>query len=136
MSAKLGAEHGGHRSMAKHVLLVEDEENIIEAMRFLLTRDGWHVEAHADGGTAVQRIKERTPDLLILDLMLPGKSGLDIMRELRSEPNFMNLPVLMLTARGQDQDRDLATQAGVDRFMTKPFSNAEMLDTVRELAGA
>lgn len=121
--------------MAKHVLLVEDEDNIIEAMRFLLTRDGWHVEAHADGGTAVQRIKERPPDLLILDLMLPGKSGLEIMRELRAEDNFAKLPVLMLTARGQEQDRDLATQAGVDRFMTKPFSNADMLGAVRELAG-
>lgn len=121
--------------MAKHVLLVEDEDNIIEAMRFLLTRDGWHVEAHADGGTALQRIRERRPDLLILDLMLPGKSGLEIMRELRAEDGFSNLPVLMLTARGQDQDRDLAAQAGVDRFMTKPFSNAEMLGVVRELAG-
>jgi DNA-binding response OmpR family regulator len=121
--------------MAKHVLLVEDEDNIIEAMRFLLTRDGWHVEAHADGGTAVQRIKERPPDLLILDLMLPGKSGLEIMRELRAEASFAKLPVLMLTARGQEQDRDLATQAGVDRFMTKPFSNADMLGAVRELAG-
>ena len=121
--------------MAKHVLLVEDEDNIIEAMRFLLTRDGWHVEAHADGGTAVQRIRERTPDLLILDLMLPGKSGLDIMRELRAEDAFADLPVLMLTARGQDQDRDLATQAGVNMFMTKPFSNADVLGAVRELAG-
>lgn len=121
--------------MDKHVLLVEDEDNIIEAMRFLLTRDGWHVEAHADGGTAMQRIRERTPDLLILDLMLPGKSGLDIMRELRAEEGFSDLPVLMLTARGQDQDRDLATQAGVNRFMTKPFSNADMLGAVRDLAG-
>lgn len=121
--------------MTKQVLLVEDEDNIIEAMRFLLTRDGWHVEAHADGGTAMQRIRERPPDLLILDLMLPGKSGLEIMRELRAEDNFADLPVLMLTARGQDQDRDLATQAGVNRFMTKPFSNADMLGAVRDLAG-
>lgn len=120
--------------MGKNVLLVEDEDNITEAIRFLLTRDGWHVEAHADGGTAVQRIREREPDLLILDLMLPGKNGLDILRELRSEARFAKLPVLMLTARGQDQDRDLATQAGVSRFMTKPFSNAEVLEAVRDLA--
>jgi len=122
--------------MAKHVLLVEDEDNIIEAIRFLLTRDGWHVEAHGDGGTAVARIRERAPDLLILDLMLPGKSGLDILRELRAEDRFESLPVLMLTARGQAQDRDLAERAGVSRFMTKPFSNAEVLDAVRALAGA
>ncbi len=120
--------------MGKHVLLVEDEANIIEAIRFLLTRDGWHVEAHADGGTAFARIRERLPDLVILDLMLPGKNGLDILREVRRDPDFANLPVLMLTARGQEQDRDLATQAGVNRFMTKPFSNSEVLDAVRDLA--
>lgn len=120
--------------MGKHVLLVEDEDNIIEAIRFLLTRDGWHVEAHADGGTAVQRIKERAPDLIILDLMLPGKNGLDILRELRAEDQFADLPVLMLTARGHEQDRDLAAQAGASRFMTKPFSNSAVLDAVRELA--
>ena len=122
--------------MAKHVLLVEDEENITEAIRFLLTRDGWHVEAHADGGTAMQRIRERSPDLIILDIMLPGKNGLDILRELRAEQMFTNLPVLMLTARGQEQDRDLAEQAGASMFMTKPFSNSEVLDAVRTLAEA
>lgn len=120
--------------MGKHVLLVEDEANIIEAIRFLLTRDGWHVEAHADGGTAFARIRERLPDLVILDLMLPGKSGLDILREVRGDPEFADLPILMLTARGQEQDRDLAKQAGVNRFMTKPFSNADVLDAVRDLA--
>ncbi|THH38078.1 response regulator [Aliishimia ponticola] len=120
--------------MRKHVLLVEDEANIIEAVRFLLTRDGWHVEAHADGNTAMARIVERQPDLVILDLMLPGKSGLDILRDLRGNPTFAELPVLMLTARGQEQDRDLAAQAGASRFMTKPFSNVEVLEAVRELA--
>lgn len=120
--------------MGKHVLLVEDEANIIEAIRFLLTRDGWHVESHADGGTAFARIRERLPDIVILDLMLPGKNGLDILREVRGDPEFANLPVLMLTARGQEQDRDLAERAGVNRFMTKPFSNSDVLDAVRDLA--
>lgn len=121
--------------MSKHVLLVEDEANIIEAIRFLLTRDGWHVEAHGDGKTAVNRIRERAPDLVILDLMLPGKNGLDILRDLRGDPQYQDLPVLMLTARGQETDRDLAAQAGASRFMTKPFANSEVLEAVRELAG-
>lgn len=127
---------GRSRGTGKSILLVEDEANIIEAVRFLLTRDGWHVEAHADGSTALQRIRERQPDLIILDLMLPGKSGLDILRELRAETQFQDLPVLMLTARGQNQDRDLARQAGASRFMTKPFSNDEVLEAVRELAAS
>lgn len=119
--------------MARHVLLVEDEENIVEAIRFLLTRDGWQVEAHANGTTAVDRMRDRCPDLVILDLMLPGKSGLEILYEIRAEPGFADLPVLMLTARGKESDRDLAEQAGASLFMTKPFSNAEVLEAVRAL---
>jgi len=71
--------------------------------------------------------------LLILDLMLPGRSGLDILRDLRALSEFENLPVLMLTARGQSRDRDMAERAGVSRFMTKPFSNVEVLTAVRDL---
>lgn len=122
--------------MSKRVLLVEDEPNIIEAIRFLLKRDGWHVDTHSDGTDAVDVIRAKAPDILILDVMLPGKSGYDILHEVRSEFGPDRLPVLMLTARGQTKDRDLATRAGVNRFMTKPFSNSEMLATVRDLAGA
>ena len=122
--------------MGKHVLLVEDEQNIVEAMRFLLTREGWHVDAHADGSTAVEAVREQDPDLLVLDYMLPGRSGLEILGDLRSIPEFTDLPVLMLTARGQSRDREQAEKAGVNRFMTKPFSNREVLNAVRDLMRA
>ncbi len=119
--------------MGRHVLLIEDEPNIIEAIRFLLTRDGWEVDTHSEGSDAVDVIQQAKPDLVILDLMLPGKSGLDILRDLREIPELATLPVLMLTARGQSRDRDMAEKAGVSRFMTKPFSNAEVLTAVRDL---
>lgn len=119
--------------MSRHVVLIEDEMNIAEAIRFLLTRDGWNVDAHADGTDAVEVIKSAKPDLVILDLMLPGKSGLEIIRELRDDESMAALPVLMLTARGQMRDREMAAKAGVTRFMTKPFSNAEVLTAVRDL---
>ncbi len=119
--------------MGRHVVLIEDEPNITEAIRFLLIRDGWSVDAHTDGATAVEVIRDANPDLVILDLMLPGKSGLEIVRELRSEGGMGALPVLMLTARGQMRDREMAEKAGVTRFMTKPFSNAEVLTAVRDL---
>lgn len=119
--------------MGRHVLLIEDEPNIIEAIRFLLTRDGWQVDTHSDGADAVDVIRAAGPDLVILDLMLPGKSGMDILREVRDIPDLVKLPVLMLTARGQTRDRDMAEKAGVSRFMTKPFSNAEVLTAVRDL---
>lgn len=117
----------------RHVLLIEDEPNIIEAIRFLLSRDGWRVDTHADGRDAVDVIQQLAPDLVILDLMLPGRSGLEILSDLRQISELQSLPVLMLTARGQSRDRDMAERAGVSRFMTKPFSNAEVLDAVRDL---
>ena len=120
--------------MAKHVLLIEDEPNIIEAIRFILSRDGWTVKTHSNGADAVDIVKQRKPDVVILDVMLPGKSGYDILRELRNDPDVNGLPVLMLTARGQTKDREIAERAGCDAFMTKPFSNADVLETVRALA--
>jgi len=118
--------------MKKRVLLVEDEPNIIEAITFLLSREGWHVDTQKDGAT-VKRVRELQPDLLMLDHMLPNKSGLDILKELRSDDELKSLPILMLTARGQMRDRAEAEAAGVSRFMTKPFSNTEVLAAVRDL---
>lgn len=120
--------------MAGQVLLIEDEPNIIEAIRFILSRDGWQVHTHSNGADAAQIVRDRAPDVVILDVMLPGRSGYDILRELREDPVHADLPVLMLTARGQLKDRELAEQAGASRFMTKPFSNAEVLDAVRALS--
>ncbi|MCI5110306.1 MAG: response regulator [Marivita sp.] len=120
--------------MSGQVLLIEDEPNIIEAISFILSRDGWTVKTHSNGADAVEMVKARKPDVLILDVMLPGKSGYDILRELREDPEINGLPVLMLTARGQSKDREIAERAGCDAFMTKPFSNADVLETVRALA--
>lgn len=120
--------------MSKQVLLIEDEPNIIEAISFILSRDGWTVKTHSNGADAVEMVRKRKPDVVILDVMLPGKSGYDILRELREDPDWQRLPVLMLTARGQSKDREIAERAGCNAFMTKPFSNADVLETVRNLA--
>ncbi|MBS9716950.1 response regulator transcription factor [Pseudohalocynthiibacter aestuariivivens] len=121
--------------MGKTVLLIEDEPNIIEAVRFILSRDGWRVETHSDGATAMSAIQKIKPDVVILDVMLPNRSGFDILQELRSAEETEALPVLMLTARGQTKDRELAEHYGASRFMTKPFANSDVLNCVRELAG-
>lgn len=123
----------GLNHMGKHVVLVEDETNIAEAIRFLLGREGWRVEVLANGDSAVEVIRNAMPDLVMLDVMLPGKSGFEILHEMRADPSMAALPVLMLTARGQGRDREMAERAGVSRFMTKPFSNSEVLEAVREL---
>lgn len=120
--------------MGRDILLIEDEPNIIEAIRFILSRDGWHVQTHTDGRSAFQAVLDKRPDVVILDVMLPGRSGFDILREIREGDETSALPVLMLTAKGQSKDREMAEALGVTRFMTKPFSNTDVLATVRELA--
>jgi DNA-binding response OmpR family regulator len=120
--------------MRKRVLVIEDEPNIIEAITFILERDGWAVRSHSDGADAVAAVAREAPDVLILDVMLPHRSGFDILRELRAAETTRELPVLMLTAKGQAKDREMAMRCGASRFMTKPFSNQEVLATVRDLA--
>ncbi len=121
--------------MGKRVLVIEDEANISEAIRFILARDGWDVETHADGTDAAERVNAHPPDVLILDVMLPGQSGFEILRVLREGVQTQGLPVLLLTAKGQAADRELAQRYGATRFMTKPFANAELLAAVRDMVG-
>ena len=121
--------------MVPHVLLIEDEPNIAEAIRFVLTRDGWRVSVLSDGAGAVAEVARLRPDLVILDLMLPGMSGLEIVSLLRADAATQNLAVMMLTAKGLGRDREAAARAGVTLFMTKPFANAELVAQARALVG-
>ena len=89
----------------------------------------------ASGREAIEHLEAGPFDLVILDLMLPGRSGIEILEALRATPDTAGLPVMMLTAKGQGRDREAAERAGVSHFMTKPFSNADMLASVRALAG-
>ena len=120
--------------MSKKVIVIEDERNIIEAISFILSRDGWDVVTHSNGHDAIDAVRLRKPDIVILDVMLPGKSGFDILQEIRGDGELGQIPVLMLTARGQEKDREMAQRAGASAYMTKPFSNAEVLAAVRHLA--
>jgi DNA-binding response OmpR family regulator len=117
--------------VSRHVLLIEDEPNIAEAIRFLLSREGLRVSHMAEGDGALQRMHDDRPDLVILDHMLPGLSGLEVLAALRADPVTHDIPVMMLTARGRD--REAAERAGADRFIAKPFSNAEILAEVRAM---
>jgi DNA-binding response OmpR family regulator len=117
------------------VLLIEDEANIAEAIRFILARDGWAVTLHGDGRDAVEVVRRVRPDVLVLDVMLPGRSGIDILAEIRADADLRALPVLVLSAAAQGAAREAAERAGADRFIMKPFSNAELVASVRALAG-
>ena len=119
--------------MAKRVLLAEDEPNIVESLTFLLERAGFHVAVRTDGRQALDAALAETPDLLILDVMLPELSGYEVLRHLRADRRGQSLPVLMLTAKGQRADRETALECGANLFITKPFSNAEIIASVKQL---
>ena len=119
----------------RYVLLIEDEPHIAEAIQFILMRAGWRVSVRADGAQALQAIAQERPDVVVLDLMLPGRSGLEILSDLRADPALADLPVLMLSARSQQRDREAAGRAGATAFLAKPFANADVLAAVRRLAG-
>jgi DNA-binding response OmpR family regulator len=116
------------------ILFIEDEGNILEAISFILSRAGWQVQGHGNGATALDAVARTRPDMIVLDVMLPGCSGLEILRALRQRPETAALPVVMLTAKGQLKDRETALELGADAYLTKPFSNADLLATVALLA--
>jgi len=120
--------------MAKRVLLAEDEPNIVESLRFLLERAGFDVACEMDGQAALKAALTNPPDAMILDVMLPGLDGFEVLRRLRADARAAAVPVLMLTAKGQGEGRELALESGANMFMTKPFANAEVIAAVTRLA--
>lgn len=123
----------GRKCVSKSVLIVEDEPFIVEALSYLLSREGFAVSSCADGNDAVNHLHKTNPDLLILDMMLPHKSGMEILEELRNLDAYQKLPVLVLTAKGQKKDRLAAENAGASLFMSKPFSNNDIVAAARGL---
>jgi two-component system response regulator RegX3 len=112
------------------VLVVDDDPGVLDVVAFTLRREGYAVDEERDGTAALSAARERSYDIVILDVMLPGMSGTDICRELRSESD---VPILMLTARDAEIDRVLGLELGADDYVTKPFSTAELLSRVRAI---
>jgi len=121
--------------LAIDVLIAEDEPSILESLDFILRRAGWIIESVTDGEAVLERVRRAPPRVLVLDVMLPKRSGFDVLKQLRSEAETRDLPVLILTAKGQQQDRRIAEELGADGFVTKPYSNAEVVGAVRQLLG-
>lgn len=119
--------------MKKTITIIEDEPFIIEALSFILKKEGFIVKSISDGAKAIEFVKDTNPDLVILDIMLPNVSGMKILEDIRSTKLIAELPVLMLTAKGQKKDRRAAEDAGVNEFMTKPFDNAELIQQIKHM---
>lgn len=120
--------------MATRVLIAEDEPHIVESLSFVLEHAGYAVRTALDGEAALRELRASAPDLLILDLMLPRMNGFEVLKAVRADAALRAIPVIVLTARGQAQDRGLVEQIGAEGFMTKPFSNREVVERVRQLA--
>ena len=121
--------------MARQVLIVEDEPHIVESLSFVLGREGYAVSSVMDGESALELLRRTPPDLVILDLMIPRLNGFEVLKAAKTDPSLLSIPVMVLTAKGQVHDRRLAEEIGSDGFMTKPFSNREIVEQVRRLIG-
>lgn len=119
--------------MALSVLVAEDEQPIAESLSFLMEKAGLEVRVAYDGTDALEAARARMPDLVLLDLMMPGCDGFDVLSQLRDLPGGGDLRVLILTAKGRDIDRRKAADLGVDAYMTKPFSTREVVQRVQSL---
>ena len=117
--------------MVPRIAVVEDEEALSVLLRYNLEAEGFEVDTILSGDEAEMRLQERMPDLLILDWMLPGISGIELCRRLRMRPETERLPIIMLTARGEESDRVRGLDTGADDYLTKPFSMVELIARIR-----
>jgi CheY-like chemotaxis protein len=121
--------------MPPKVLVCDNEEVLRALVRGALELGDYEIVEARDGDESVELARSCEPDLIVLDMMMPGRTGLEVLTELRAEERFTDTPVIMLTARAQAQDREAAVAAGVNRFLPKPFSPLELASTVEELLG-
>lgn len=119
--------------MDQSVLIVDDEPNIVLSLRFLLKAEGYRVRVAQDGSEAIAAIREETPDLILLDVMLPGRNGYQICEELRSNPACADTRIIMLSARGRGIDAEKGLAVGADDYISKPFSTQDLLQRARDL---
>lgn len=133
LSARSLEEEPGGVILAIDILIAEDEPSIIEALDFVLKRAGWSVNTVTEGDEILDAVRRQNPRMLLLDVMLPKRSGFEVLKQIRADKATASLPVLVLTAKGQQQDRRIAEELGADAFITKPYSNAEVVSTVRAL---
>jgi len=115
------------------ILIVEDEAPLLTLLRYNLEKQGFRVEEAADGQEALLRVAETKPDLIVLDWMLPSLSGLEVCRQIRRRPNTRDLPIIMVTARTEDQDAVRALDTGADDYIAKPFAMEALLARIRAL---
>jgi len=121
--------------VSKKILVADDEANIVTALVFMLERSGYLVRVATTGDAALREIEAFAPDLVLLDIMMPGVSGFEVCQRVRQNPAWQHVKIVMLTARGRDVDTAKGLALGADAYVTKPFSTKELLGEVKRLLG-
>lgn len=119
--------------MAKKILIVDDEPNIVISLEFLMKKEGFEVAVANDGDEALAMVASTNPDLLLLDVMMPKKSGFEVCEALRADPGRAGLKIIMLTAKGRDTEMAKGLAIGADAYVTKPFSTKDLVNKVKEI---
>jgi DNA-binding response OmpR family regulator len=118
---------------ARKVLIVDDEPNIVTALEFLLKRSGFDVRLATDGGQALREVDDYRPDVVLLDVMMPVKSGYEVCQKLRERPDLAGIRIVMLSAKGSEAEVNKGLSLGADLYITKPFSTRELVATIDRL---
>lgn len=119
----------------RRILVVDDEPHIRRVLHAMLGKEGFEVALASDGAQGLKKLAAQRVDLVILDLIMPGANGLEILAKIRTDPERSDLPVIILTAKGQDTDREAAIAGGANDFLTKPFSPKKLVARIREILG-
>lgn len=119
--------------MSKRILIADDEPNIVISLEFLMKHEGFEVEVANDGEAALQAVEERTPDLILLDVMMPKMTGFEVCQRIRTNPRWQGVKIIMLTAKGRDTEVAKGLGLGADAYMTKPFSTKDLVAQVKQL---
>jgi DNA-binding response OmpR family regulator len=122
--------------MSRRILIVDDEPNIVTSLEFLMRENSYEVRVARDGEEALRRAESFLPDLILLDVMMPQRSGFEVCRKIRENPALRDVKIVMLTAKGRDVEKYRGLNLGANAYVTKPFSTKELMNTVRGLLSA
>jgi DNA-binding response OmpR family regulator len=119
--------------MSKKILVADDEPNIVAALEFLLQRSGFEVKVARNGEEALRLVESLSPDLVLLDVMMPVRSGYEVCRRIRERPEWAHIKIVMLSAKGRDAEVEKGMSLGADLYITKPFSTRDLVDKIKRL---
>ncbi|HKO07614.1 MAG TPA: response regulator [Alphaproteobacteria bacterium] len=122
--------------MSASILVADDEPNIVLSLEFLLKQAGFRVRTVSDGEAALAAIAQEPPDLVLLDVMIPGRDGYAVCQEIRGNPAWRGMRIIMLTAKGGEIQREKGLSLGADEYVTKPFSTRELVERIRRMLGS